>query len=138
MSEIVSKGCLTFTEMFIAYLLSRNQRMEAESGRSAVQPQRKAAGAGPPKLSGFRPSRKKAILPKISQETLAEMVGTTPSRVCFFEQISPSALHRLQRLTNGQKVPDERDPTRLTCRLRGGVQLSKSNVAYVRYGSDAV
>ena len=55
------------------------------SCRSALQLQRKAAGADSPLMAEFgKPGEPETFIPKISQETLAEMVGTTRSRVSFF------------------------------------------------------
>src|ERR1700730_1878729 len=75
----------TLSDLFVAYLLARNIRYEADF---VVQ------------LFNFRAKRPARVLvllahcgkegvpetvtPKISQETLAEMVGTTRSRVSFF------------------------------------------------------
>ena len=54
-------------------------------GRSAVQLQRKAAGPDAPFAGEFRQGRRpQPITTKISQETLAEIIGTTRSRVSHF------------------------------------------------------
>ena len=37
------------------------------------------------------------VMPKISQETLAEMVGTTRSRVFFMNKFQKARLHQVQR-----------------------------------------
>ena len=54
--------------------------------RPALQLQREAAGARPAAAGALRQARtsRSAVLPKMSQEMLAEMVGTTRSRVNFF------------------------------------------------------
>ena len=74
-----------FSEMFMAYLLTRNSRIEADlidqlfnsSERRLARLLLLLAHFG--KQGGPQP-----INPTISQETLAEMIGTTRSRVSFF------------------------------------------------------
>ena len=76
---------ITFAEMFIAYLLSRNQRMEADLVDQLFNPSEKRLARVLLNLADFGDQEKpEAILPKISQETLAEMIGTTRSRTNFF------------------------------------------------------
>ena len=76
---------VTFAEMFIAYLLSRNQRIEADLVDQLFNPSEKRLARVLLNLADFDDQEKaEAILPKISQETLAEMIGTTRSRVSFF------------------------------------------------------
>ena len=76
---------VTFTEMFIAYLLSRNQRIEADLVDLLFNPSEKRLARVLLNLADFDDQEKaEAILPKISQETLAEMIGTTRPRVNFF------------------------------------------------------
>jgi CRP/FNR family cyclic AMP-dependent transcriptional regulator len=49
-------------------------------------------------LTSARRESPKSQFPKISQETLAEMVGTTRSRVSFFmNRVQAIGLHSLQR-----------------------------------------
>ena len=71
---------------FTAHMLSRNVRIEAGSHRPAVQLQRETSGADPAAPRALRAAGQATAdrLPKISQETLSEMVGTTRSRVNFF------------------------------------------------------
>jgi Crp-like helix-turn-helix domain len=55
------------------------------SGRSTFQLQRKAFGEDPPIDGGIgKPGEPETLIPQITQETLAEMIGTTRSRVTFF------------------------------------------------------
>ena len=55
------------------------------SGRSAVQFERETSGGNASVLANFgKESRPEPIIAKISQETLAEMIGTTRSRVSHF------------------------------------------------------
>ena len=76
---------VTFAEMFIAYLLSRNQHVEADLVDQLFNPSEKRLARVLLNLANFDDQEKmEAILPKMSQETLAEMVGTTRSRISFF------------------------------------------------------
>ena len=76
---------VTFAEMFIAYLLTRNQRIEADLVDQLFSSSEKRLARLLLNLADLDEQKKsEAILPKISQETLAEMVGTTRSRVSFF------------------------------------------------------
>ena len=74
-----------FSEMFIAHLLGRSIRVEAILSISCSI----RARNGLPecsccwRTSARKPARRR-LSPKISQETLAEMIGTTRSRVSFF------------------------------------------------------
>jgi CRP/FNR family transcriptional regulator, cyclic AMP receptor protein len=75
----------TFSEMFIAYLVKRNSRIEADLADQMVNPSEKRLARILLNLANFDEQEKaKVILPKISQEMLAEMVGTTRSRISFF------------------------------------------------------
>lgn len=76
---------VTFAEMFIACLLSRNQRIEADLVDQLFNPSEKRLARVLLNLADFDNQEKaEAIIPKISQETLAEMIGTTRSRISFF------------------------------------------------------
>jgi CRP/FNR family cyclic AMP-dependent transcriptional regulator len=74
-----------FAEMFIAYLLSRNIRLEEDLVDQLFNSSEKRLARILLLLANFgKRGRSEALIPKISQETLAEMVGTTRSRVSFF------------------------------------------------------
>ena len=76
---------VAFAEMFIAYLLTRNQRIEADLVDQLFSSSEKRLARLLLNLADLDEQNKsEAILPKISQETLAEMVGTTRSRISFF------------------------------------------------------
>ena len=54
-------------------------------------------------------------LPKLSQETLAEMIGTTRSRVNFFmNKFRKLGLHRVQRQPQDQQLAAQHRPPRVT------------------------
>ena len=88
-----------FAERFLAYLLSRNIRMEADLVDHLFNSSEKRLARLLLLMANFgQESKPIPIIAKMSQETLAEMIGTTRSRVSFFhESVQGSGLHRLQR-----------------------------------------
>lgn len=75
----------TFAEMFVAHLLGRNLRMEADLVDQLFNSSEKRLARLLLILANFGKDEKpETVIPKISQETLAEMVGTTRSRISFF------------------------------------------------------
>jgi len=74
-----------FSEQFISYMLARNLRIEADLVDHLFNSSEKRLARTLLLLARFgeREGPEQRI-PKISQETLAEMVGTTRSRVNFF------------------------------------------------------
>lgn len=75
----------TFSERFISYMLARNLRIEADLVDHLFNSSEKRLARALLLLARYGdqtgPERR---IPKISQETLAEMIGTTRSRVNFF------------------------------------------------------
>jgi CRP-like cAMP-binding protein len=75
----------SFSDMFVAYLLTRNIRYEEDLVDQLFNSSEKRLARILLLLANFGKDRKPEVaIPKISQETLAEMVGTTRSRVNFF------------------------------------------------------
>jgi CRP-like cAMP-binding protein len=75
----------TFSELFMAYLLSRNARVEEDLVDQLFNSSEKRLARTLLLLANFGSEGEPApILAKISQETLAEMIGTTRSRVSSF------------------------------------------------------
>jgi CRP/FNR family cyclic AMP-dependent transcriptional regulator len=75
----------TFSDMFVAYLLARNIRYEEDLVDQLFNSSEKRLARVLLLLAHFgKEGIPEAVIPKISQETLAEMVGTTRSRVSFF------------------------------------------------------
>ena len=73
------------SDMFTAYLLGRNIRYEADLVDQLFNSSEKRLARTLLLLSRFgKEGKSENVVPKISQETLAEMVGTTRSRVSFF------------------------------------------------------
>jgi len=74
-----------FSEMFTAYVLSRNVRIEEDLVDQLFNSSEKRLARVLLLLAHFgKESKREIVVPKISQETLASMVGTTRSRVSFF------------------------------------------------------
>lgn len=74
-----------FAEMFIAHLLGRTIRVEADLVDQLFNSSEKRLARMLLLLANFgKESKPEPIIAKISQETLAEMIGTTRSRVSFF------------------------------------------------------
>jgi CRP/FNR family transcriptional regulator, cyclic AMP receptor protein len=73
------------SDMFMGYLLGRNLRYEADLVDRLFNSSEKRLARILLLLARFgKEGSPEKIIPKISQETLAEMVGTTRSRVSFF------------------------------------------------------
>jgi CRP/FNR family cyclic AMP-dependent transcriptional regulator len=75
----------SFSEMFIAHLLGRTIRVEADLVDQLFNSSEKRLARLLLLLANFgKEGRPEPMIAKISQETLAEMIGTTRSRVSFF------------------------------------------------------
>jgi CRP/FNR family transcriptional regulator, cyclic AMP receptor protein len=74
-----------FSDMFVAYLLGRNIRFEEDLVDQLFNSSEKRLARVLLMLAHFgKEGVPETVVPKISQETLAEIVGTTRSRVSFF------------------------------------------------------
>ncbi len=75
----------TFSDLFVSYLLARNIRYEEDLVDQLFNSSEKRLARILLLLAHFgKAGVPQTVVPKISQETLAEMVGTTRSRVSFF------------------------------------------------------
>jgi CRP-like cAMP-binding protein len=74
----------TFSHRFITHMLARNVRIEADLVDQLFNSSEKRLARTLLLMARYGQASTEAILPKISQETLAEIVGTTRSRVNFF------------------------------------------------------
>jgi CRP/FNR family transcriptional regulator, cyclic AMP receptor protein len=74
-----------FSDLFLSYLLTRNMRAQADLVDQLFNSSEKRLARILLLMAEFgKPGRSEALIPRISQETLAEMIGTTRSRVNFF------------------------------------------------------
>jgi len=75
----------TFSDLFVAYLLARNIRYEENLVDQLFNSSEKRLARILLLLAHFgKEGVPETVIPKISHETLAEMIGTTRSRVSFF------------------------------------------------------
>jgi CRP/FNR family cyclic AMP-dependent transcriptional regulator len=75
----------TLSDLFVAYLLTRNIRYEEDLVDQLFNSSEKRLARVLLMLAQFgKEGIPETVIPKLSQETLAEMVGTTRSRVSFF------------------------------------------------------
>ena len=74
----------TFSDRFISFMLARNMRIEADLVDQLFNSSEKRLARTLLLLARYGYPNHPRTLPKISQETLAEMIGATRSRVNFF------------------------------------------------------
>jgi CRP-like cAMP-binding protein len=75
----------TFSALFMEYLLSRNVRIQEDLVDQLFNSAEKRLARVLLLMAQFgKAGKPEAVIAKISQETLAEMIGTTRSRVSFF------------------------------------------------------
>jgi len=74
-----------FSDVFVAFLLARNTRIQEDLVDQLFNSSEKRLARTLLLLAQFgKEGKPEKVIPKISQETLAEMIGTTRSRVSFF------------------------------------------------------
>ncbi len=74
-----------FSDLFLRFLLARSMRIQADLVDQLFNSSEKRLARILLLMAEFgRPGEQEPLIPKISQETLAEMIGTTRSRVSFF------------------------------------------------------
>jgi CRP-like cAMP-binding protein len=74
-----------FSDLFLRFLLERSMRVQADLVDQLFNSSEKRLARILLLMAGFsNPGQEEAMIPPISQETLAEMIGTTRSRVSFF------------------------------------------------------
>jgi CRP/FNR family transcriptional regulator, cyclic AMP receptor protein len=75
----------TFSALFLAYLLARNIRIQEDLVDHLFNSSEKRLARALLLMAHFgKEGKPEPVIAKISQETLAEMIGTTRSRVSFF------------------------------------------------------
>jgi CRP/FNR family cyclic AMP-dependent transcriptional regulator len=74
-----------FSELLLAYMLTRTIRIEEDLVDQLFNSSEKRLARALLLLANFgKEGKPEKVIPKISQETLADMIGTTRSRVSFF------------------------------------------------------
>jgi len=75
----------SFSDLFLKFLLERSMRIQADLVDQLFNSSEKRLARILLLMAEFgKPSEPEQFIPRISQETLAEMIGTTRSRVSFF------------------------------------------------------
>jgi CRP/FNR family transcriptional regulator, cyclic AMP receptor protein len=74
-----------FSDLFLKFLLARSMRTQADLVDQLFNSSEKRLARILLLMAEFgKPGEPESLIPKITQETLAEMIGTTRSRVSFF------------------------------------------------------
>jgi CRP/FNR family cyclic AMP-dependent transcriptional regulator len=74
-----------FTDLFLKFLLARSLRIQADLVDQLFNSSEKRLARLLLLMAEFgKPEDTETLIPKITQETLAEMIGTTRSRISFF------------------------------------------------------
>jgi CRP/FNR family transcriptional regulator, cyclic AMP receptor protein len=75
----------TFSDLFLKFLLARSMRTQADLVDQLFNSSEKRLARVLLLLAEYgKPGEPESLIPEITQETLAEMIGTTRSRVSFF------------------------------------------------------
>ena len=75
----------SFSDMFVAFLLARSMRTQADLVDQLFNSSEKRLARILLLMAEFgQPGQEETLIPAITQETLADMIGTTRSRVSFF------------------------------------------------------
>src|SRR5260370_11638930 len=97
-----------FSELFLSYLLSRNIRIEEDLVDQLFNSSEKRLARVLLMLANFgKEAKPEPVIAKISQETLAEMIGTTPSRGSLFM----NKFRQLGFISYKRNLPTSRSPT---------------------------
>lgn len=76
---------ISFSDLFLKFVLARSMRVQADLVDQLFNSSEKRLARILLLMSEFgRPGEPETLIPKITQETLAEMIGTTRSRVSYF------------------------------------------------------
>ena len=74
-----------FSDLFLAFLLARSMRTQADLVDQLFNSSEKRLARILLLMAEFgQPGKQETLIPQITQETLADMIGTTRSRVSFF------------------------------------------------------
>ncbi|MEJ1968355.1 MAG: Crp/Fnr family transcriptional regulator [Rhizomicrobium sp.] len=103
-----------FADLFVAHLLTRTIRVEEDLVDQLFNSSEKRLARTLLLLANFgKEGKPETIITKVSQETLAEMIGTTRSRVSFFmNKFRKLGLHQLQRQAGSALLAPQRGADR--------------------------
>jgi len=104
------------SDRFIKFMLARNIRIEEDLIDQLFNSSEKRLARTLLLLARYgKEDKPHGVLPKMSQETLAEMIGHNTSTGQFFhEQIPKAGFHRIQRRTSDQHFSLERRAARIS------------------------
>jgi len=75
----------SFSDLFLKFLLARSMRIQADLVDQLFNSSEKRLARILLLMAEFgKPGETETLIPKVTQETLADMIGTTRSRVSFF------------------------------------------------------
>jgi CRP/FNR family cyclic AMP-dependent transcriptional regulator len=99
----------SFSDLFLKVILERSMRIQADLVDQLFNSSEKRLARILLLMAEFgKPGEPEQYIPKISQETLAEMIGTTRSRVSFFmNRFSQARVYRIQRTHQGSQISVE-------------------------------
>ena len=105
-----------FADQFLTHMLTRNIRIEEDLIDQLFNSSEKRLARTLMLLARYgEPGASHRTLPRVSQETLAEMVGTTRSRVNFFmNKFRKMGFIQVQRRVEDSQLPPDRRPARLS------------------------
>ena len=106
------------SDRFLAHVLARNIRVEADLVDQLFNSSEKRLARTLLLLARYgKPEIPHHVLPKLSQEMLAEMVGHDAfARELLHEQVQEARLHRVQRRPQDQRLAADHRPARLSAR----------------------
>ncbi len=73
-----------FSDVFVKFLIARSMRTQADLVDQLFNSSEKRLARILLLMAEFLPGEPETLIPRITQETLADMIGTTRSRVSFF------------------------------------------------------
>ena len=106
-----------FSDRFLSHMLARNIRIEEDLVDQLFNSSEKRLARALLLLARYGEREKpQRVLPKLSQELLAEMIGTVPSFAgeLLHEQVPQARVHQVQRRAHDRRLAPERCPARLS------------------------
>ena len=85
----------TMSDLFISYILARNIRIEEDLVDQLFNSSEKRLARTLLLLARWQAHKPQRVLPKLSQEVLAEMVGTPLAGQFLHEQVQEAGVHRV-------------------------------------------
>jgi CRP/FNR family cyclic AMP-dependent transcriptional regulator len=123
-----------FSDMFLSFLVARSMRIQADLVDQLFNSSERRLARILLLMAEFgQPGEPEKLIPRISQETLADMIGTTRSRVSFFEYNGRIHVHKslLNVVLHDQKF--ERNAALLS---NDNEQRIKRKIAPKKHGGD--